>query len=157
MRCLSSMESYCVALDALKEGVRGYVGNSLVDSFVIYTDASKLRCGSVHMQHGLVLFGSSRLIHALLMRCNGSGVQLNTRDLESCARSCISKFSFWGRWSLKCAQIAARSCLFCDRLRIPQDSSRAFWSLCGTRWSSHVALVFSLLLFAGKRSVDLQQ
>ena len=73
------MESYCVALDALKEGVRGYVGNLLVDwddrSFVISTDASKLGCGSVHMQHGLVLFGSSRLIHALLMRCNGSGVQ----------------------------------------------------------------------------------
>ena len=71
------MESYCVALDALKEGVRGYVGNPLVDwddcRFVIYPDASKLGRGSVHMQHGLVLFGSSRLIHALLTRCNRSG------------------------------------------------------------------------------------
>ena len=46
-----------MALDALKEGVRGYVGNSLVDwddrSFVIYPDASKLGCGSVLMRHGL--------------------------------------------------------------------------------------------------------
>jgi len=94
------MESYCVALDALKEGVCGYVGNSLVDwddrSFVIYPDASKLGCGSVLMRHGLdgsfwIIEIDSRTFNALQRKW-----QLNTRDSESCTRSCISKFHFGG-------------------------------------------------------------
>ncbi len=52
------------ALDALKAAMRNHVGNAFVDwndrCFIIYTNASKLGCGAVLLQHGLD--GTMRII-----------------------------------------------------------------------------------------------